>query len=160
MAARDIVLIGVVIFALGIGFLIFHYISNTAFDVMLANPDLNSSATTVSVFQATKTTLNMMDYIITAVFIGLLLALMIGAWFISGYPIFMVLYMIVGAIGIVAGAIMSNIWEQVSQSSNFIATLGSFTITNHLLTYLPIYVTGAYIIGVIVMFAKPQEGLA
>lgn len=160
MAARDIVLIGVIIFSLAIGFLVLHYIGNTAFDVMLAEPSINTSASTVSIFQASKNTLDMLDYVITGVFIGLLLALMIGAWFISGYPIFMVLYMIVGAIGIAAGAIMSNIWEQVSQSSNFITTLASFTITNHLVTYLPMYVTGAYIIGIILMFAKPQGGAA
>lgn len=155
-SARDVLLVAVLIFVFGIGFLIIHYAMTTAVDAMTGNTEINSSSNAVSSLNAVKTvTLARLDYVIFGLFIGLVLGLLISGWFVGGHPIFMFIYFIVVIIGVVISAFMANFWETISQSSTFLATTASFPITNHLLLYLPIYVGIVGFIGVVVMFAKP-----
>jgi hypothetical protein len=99
-----------------------------------------------------------LDYVIFGLFIGLVLALLITAWFIGGNPVFMFLYFIFVVLAVVMSAILSNVWESYSGNSVFGLTIASFPITNNLLSYLPLYIGIVGFIGVVAMFAKPYLG--
>ena len=163
MAVKDVLMIGVLIFTFAIGFFIFHSISNTVINQMIANPQINSSNATVNVLQGTQRVTARMDYVIFGLFIGLIIALILTSWFIGGNPIFMFIYFIVLVFGIVTSVVLSNVWEEVSTKAIFGTTVASFPITNHLMTYLPIYSAIIGIVGLVILFAKPalagnQEG--
>jgi len=155
MAARDIVVIGFILFALGMGFFILNFTMNTTVDHLLNTSQINESADVRNAFSSMSTVVNRLDYVIFALFIGLTLGLIISGWFVGGNAIFMFIYFLIVSITIAICTVLSNIWVQVSESSVFGTTVVSFPTTNHILSYLPYYITVIGIIGLIVMFAKP-----
>ena len=155
MAARDIAVIGALVFAFALGFFILHFALNTTITAIIAVPEVNQSAGAVESFQAVSSMTERFDYIVFGLFIGLTLALIISGWFVGGYPIFMFLYFIVIVVSVVLSAGLSNVWETVSQSAQFGMTVVSFPIANNLLLNLPLYVAVVGFIGITVMFVKP-----
>lgn len=155
---RDLILITVVIFAFAIGVFVLYFMFNSSVDKMLDIPQINDSAKTVESLQASKHTSERFDYIVFSVFMGMVLALMVTSWFVSGNPVFMFIYFVMIIIGVAISAIKANAWSDVSQSSIFGSTVTHFPLTNHLLSYYPIYIAAVGVVGLIVMFAKPYLG--
>jgi len=155
MAARDILLVGVLIFTFAIGFFTIHYTVNTTVDQLIAEPSINESAAATETMTVSKTISNRLDYVIFGLFIALVLGVIITGWFVGGNPIFMFIYFIVVVIAVVLGMIFSNVWTNISESSIFGTTVTYFTITNNIMVNLPIYLAIIGIIGLVVMFAKP-----
>lgn len=155
MASQDVLLIGILIFVLGIGFFLIHNVINTAVDSIVANPVINQSNSSVMAFQGIGNMTDKFDYMILIIFIGLALALVITGFLVGGLPIFMAIYMIIIFLSVIISAILSNVWESLSTKAVLISTLSSFPITNHILLYLPVYITILGFVGIVVMFGKP-----
>lgn len=155
MASKDVLLVGVIIFAFALGFFVINYAMNTIVDDMVGISAINESNSTVQALQGVQGLMGRLDYIITGLFIGLVLALIITGWFIGGIPIFMFIYFIVVVIGVVVSTILSNVWETFTGSAVFGTTVNSFPIANNLMLNLPIYMAIVGFIGMVVMFAKP-----
>lgn len=156
-SVRDVILIGVLVFAVAIGLFVINFMMGQTVSKITTNPSINSSAASLSAFQSITTKITpKFDYLVFAFFIGLVLALVITGYFIGGNPIFMFIYFIGIVLAVVLSAVLSNVWEQVISSPTFGTTISSFPITNHLMSYLPIYMAVVGFIGIVVMFAKPQ----
>jgi hypothetical protein len=158
MAARDVILIGALIFTFGMGFFVIHYAFGTITDAMIAIPEINQSTDAVTAFEGVQEITSRLDYVVFGLFFGLVLALIITGWFIGGNPIFMFIYFIVVVLGTVLGFVLANVWETISQSAQFGTTVVSFPLTNNLLLNLPVYTIVVGFIGIVVMFAKPYFG--
>ena len=159
MAFRDVALIGVLIFALGVGFLSLHYMFNTSVDAMLGVGEVNASADTVSALGSAKDLTGRLDWVVFAIFIGLVLAMLIASWFIPGHPIFMFIYFLAVLIIVVVAAVLSNAWETFSDTDPISGSTSSFGITNHLLNNLPLYLGVAGFLGMVILFGKPRDGV-
>lgn len=159
MAFRDVALIGVLIFTLGVGFLSLHYVFNTSIDGMLAVSVINESDDTVSALSSAKALTERLDWIIFAVFMGLLLAMLIASWFIPGHPIFMFIYFLAVLIIVIVGAVLSNAWDMFADQPPISASKSSFGITDHLLSNLPLYLAVAGFLGMAILFGKPRDGV-
>lgn len=156
MSARDVILLAVVLFAVGIGLFAFNFMFNSSINSIIANDQINSSTAAVEAFQSTQTSvINRFDYIVFGVFVGLILALIITSWYIGAHPIFIAIYFLLIVIGVTASTILANAWEEFSTASVFGTTVTSFPITNHLLSNLPYYIAVIGFLGIVVMFAKP-----
>jgi len=155
MAARDSIVVGVTIFAVGIALFVTAFMVVQMVTRMVAIPAINSSAAAVSSLNATSNLTNRYDYVIFGLFIGLVLATIITGWFIGGQPIFMILYFIVVVIGVIGSSILSNVWETTTTMPVFGTTINAFPITNHILLNLPLYTTLFGFVGIVVMFARP-----
>ena len=157
IAARDVLWIAVIVFALGIGLFGIHYMLNQTVDKMLKIEQINESSGTVTAFGNIKNLTNKFDYFVFGVFIAFVLGLIVTSWFIPAHPIYMFAYFLVVVISVVISTVLANSWELISQSSIFGNTVVSFTLTNNLLMNLPIYVAVIGFIGIVLMFAKPSE---
>lgn len=155
MAARDIMVAGVIIFFVAILFFVSHNISNTVFTKMIGTSAINESSAALSVLQSSKAATNRMDYVVFGVFIGLCLAILITGWFIGGNPIYMAVYSLVWIFSVVMATILANTWETTTQASVFGTTITSFPIANNIMLNLPIYIAVIGFLGLVVMFAKP-----
>lgn len=156
-SARDIALVGILIFAFGATFLVVHMMTDTVITQFENNSEVNSSTDAITAFQGTRAATNRLDYVVGGLFTALMLGIIITGWFVGGHSIFMIVYFIVIITSIITSAVLSNVWETVSTSAQLISSLTSFPITDHLLTYLPRYSLIVGFIGVIVMFAKPKN---
>lgn len=158
MAARDVVLIGVLVFALAVISFVVYFIANRATDQMLSMPAINQSASTVEVLKTVETNSNRLDGFIFAVFLGLSLSLILTGYFIGGHPIFMIFYFIVIVAAVFASMILANTWESTTNASIFGSTITHFPLTNHVVLNLPMYIVIVGMLGMIAMFAKPDAG--
>lgn len=159
MAFRDVALVGILVFALGVGFLSLHYVFNNSVDVMLGVGEINESADTVSALGSAKDLTGRLDWVVFGIFIGLVLAMLISAWFIPGHPIFMFVYFLAVLVIVVVGAVLSNAWETFSGTAPISASASAFSITNHLLNNLPLYLGVAGFLGMVILFGKPRDGV-
>ena len=155
MAARDVVLIGVLLFVFSISFFILHFVTSTMTDSLTAVSTINESESAIDIFEGTQSMTERYDYLILSIFIGFILSLIITGWFIGGHPLFMFIYFIFIVISVILSTILSNVWESVSTEAIFGTTVASFVITNNIMGNLPIYMSIIGFIGMIVMFAKP-----
>jgi len=153
---QDILATGVILFVLALGIVIIHYATDTVLVDMITNPIINDSNTTVGVLQDTKDLTNRFDYIVFGVFIGLILSAIVGGYLSGGaHPVLMFIYFLILVVAIVVASLLSYVWLEPLSTSNLATTIStSFPITNHLITYLPIYVSGISFIGLIIMFLK------
>tara|TARA_Y100000310_G_scaffold304896_1_gene344514 strand:+ start:1808 stop:2293 length:486 start_codon:yes stop_codon:yes gene_type:complete len=158
MSARDVVLIGVILFSVAMGLFVIHFAGTTIVNNMLSVGVVNESEGAVTALGSITEAVNRLDYIVFAVFIGLLLGLIITGWFIGGNPMFMFIYFLVSVIGVIISMVLANVWEDVSGASVFGTTVSNFPLANNLMLYLPVYVAVAGFIGIVVMFGKPYFG--
>jgi hypothetical protein len=157
---RDVVLIGVILFALSTGVLVIFFASQQVVGQMVLIPAINQSAGTVTVLNATNENMARFDWLLFGAYIGMVLALMITSWYVPGNAIYAFVYMIVAVIAVIVSAFLANMWEAISQATVLSGASASFPIVNHLLTYLPMYTSVVAFIGLVVMFAKPQNEVA
>ena len=155
MAARDVLMIGVLLFTFAIGFFIINYVVGEVVTDMTETPTLNDTTGFSDTMGGITKVTGRLDYVVFGLFIGLILSLIITGWFIGGNPIYMFIYFIVTIIAVVLATFFANVWEQVSETAIFGTNVASFTLTNNIMLNLPIYMAVVGFIGLIAMFAKP-----
>lgn len=155
MSAENSIIIAAIGFAVALVLLTAFYAGNSMVNAMVQNSQVNSSESTRTSLLAGQTQFNKFDYIYFAFFIGVVLSTIIAGFLVGGHPIFMGIYFIVVIISSIVAAIISNVWETFTGTSQFIASAASFPITNHIMGLLPMYAVITGILGMIAMFAKP-----
>jgi hypothetical protein len=158
MDMTDIVVIGAVLLGLAVSMFTLAFVFNQAETVLLAESHFNETTESRGAIDHISDITARYDYIFFMSFMGIVLAIMVGSWFLSGNPIFLIVYVILWMIGIVVAVPLSNGWETISTKVVFGATLSSFPITNHIMNLLPIYITVIGFMGLILMFLKPGGG--
>jgi len=155
MAARDVVLIGVMVFALATALFVTNFASREVTSRMMGISAINQSDAAMEALAGSEAVTDRMDYVVFGVFIGLVLALLITGFLIGGNPIFMFIYFIVVVISVVLSTVLANVWEEITQQAIFGTTVSSFPISNNLMLNLPIYMAVVGFFGMVIMFAKP-----
>lgn len=107
-------------------------------------------------FQATinvaNNTLSAVWYV---VFGGLLLGLMITAWYMPTHPIMVAPFIVLLIIGVIVGVALSNTYEALSSVSQLSDAADTQTSVNFIMSNLPYTALIIGIITLIVTFAKP-----
>lgn len=155
MAAKDVILTGILVFIFAIGFFVVFFMSNVVTTRMMGIAAINQSQAAVEALQGSQAVAQKMDYVVFGLFIGLVLAMIITSWYVGANPIFMFIYFLVIVLGVTFSTMLSNVWETITQSSIFGTTINYFPISNNLLTNLPLYTAVIGFLGLVVMFAKP-----
>ena len=155
MAARDILMISIVIFTVAFSFLIIHFVANTMTTALIDVESLNETEQFVPIMEGVENMTERMDYLGFGVFIALILGLVITGWFVGGNPLFMFVYFILVVMAVIISTIFDFVWDAISGASTFTTTLVSFPIMNHILSNLPMYMSIIGMVGLVVMFAKP-----
>lgn len=156
MAARDIIVVGIILFVFAMAFFVIKFTADTAITSLVAIPQINQSTATVTALQGSQTNVNnRLDGLFFGVFIGLVIAMIITSWFVGANPIFLFIYFIIALISVVTSTVFADTWQSITQASVFGTTISTMPLTNHIISYLPIYLTVLSFIGIIVMYAKP-----
>jgi hypothetical protein len=157
----DIIFIIIAVFVFAIAFLFIGYMTEI-FQGALHNISMVNDSTIAigALDHGLDTVQNKLDYVFFMVFIGMVVAMVITAWFIGGMPIFMFIYFILTVISVILSAVIANVWEDMNATAIFFsATKATLPLTNYVLTYLPVIMAIVGILGLIAMFAKPvMEG--
>lgn len=156
MAARDVLLVGVLLFIVGIGFFVVNFATNTAIDSLKNNTEFNSSPTSIQALSDSQdNAVNRVDWFFFGFMLAFVFGILITGWLVGSHPVFMFFYLLIIIVGVVLSAVFANVWETITQASVFGSTISHMPIANHVLTNLPLYLAGLGIVGIMVMFAKP-----
>lgn len=158
-SVRDIIIIAVLLFAVGISITFAVMIGHDVNSNLLSQPSLNNSAEAVSVIQHSDAALNMTDYMYLACFIGFFIAILITGYFVGGIPIVAPIYFFVVVIFTFVSLILQGVWGDIGGSALIIAATLNLPITNFILTHLGYLMAIFGLVGILAMFAKPREGI-
>ncbi len=151
----DVAFLVITLFFIGVVSFIGLFVFGQIKDRLVTSPAINETAEAVQALEDVNNRTPMFDYFGLAVFIGFTLSIIITGWFIGGNPLFMIVYFLVLVALVVVCMVISNVWENFTQADTFGYATSPLPITNHLLTYLPIYIVIVAFLGIIAMFAKP-----
>lgn len=156
MSVEDIGSIAVVCFVSAIILTVIGFIGITLSDSFSSAPMFVNDTNSQAQFNAMKTTSYKIDWVFLGIFIGLIIAMMITAWFIAGNPIFLILYFLAVIIFTVISFFLSNFWESFSTTTAFTTIISHLRLTNFIMLNLPYFIAVVGMIGIVVMFAKPN----
>lgn len=157
-SARDIALMSVTVFGIGLVSFLLLFVYNSVSDIMIESPEINGTAAAV-ILEDHQGTMAQSDYLTFAVLIGFTIGVVITGWLVGGITPFMILYVIfLIVIGAVSG-MLQYVWESISLMSVFGATLNSMPLTNFLLSNLTLFIVITGFLGLISMYISGQRAL-
>lgn len=156
MTVRDVVFVAVILLVTGVFMFIGNFLTNTVMDVALTHPELNSSQGAVDAYNSIKTQTNKLDYVYFAYFIGMVFGIFITAWLVGGNNIFTFFYVIVMIFAVLLSPILSSVFDQFITTPAIVATGNNFPIMIYIMDNLPVLMSIIGMIGLIIMFAKPN----
>lgn len=160
-SVQDVGIAMIYFFGAVILFLVVAYSFDVMVDKIKLTPAINSSSVSISSFESANELTKRYDYVSLAILLGFTLAIIITGWLVPVNSIFMWLYLLFLSVIVMVSGILSYVWGQIYQSSNgrFVDIIGThFPIANHILNFFPIYITIIGFLGMLVMFAKPNNG--
>lgn len=141
---------------------VFAIISIISYTIWLdAEPKLNQnldSDTAANITADTGTAITNLDYAIMTIIIGLLLATMIGAYFINTHPVFFIASFLLLLLMLIFMPILSNVFSDVTSHSSISVAAESFSISSSFFNDLPKYFVIMAGLVLIAMFAKHRTG--
>lgn len=159
MTLRDVVyLAGAGFLTIFLGLLIYHFVFSQIASQLVLTPAVNQSSTAVDVLNTGQTIINSYDKLAIAGFFAIFLAFMVTSWFTRSYPILIPFYLLGGIAAGILAMFTSNIWEELTQGSSLVTSLTYFPFADHIMLHLPVYIAVFFVVGIIVIFAKPSGG--
>jgi len=100
---------------------------------------------------------NTFDKVFLLLYVGLLLASLIGAWYVDVHPVFFVISLFLLIFFMIVAGVVNNVYATMMQNSNFSSFESQFPIINLFMGNLigVMVITSALIM--IALFAKPKE---
>ena len=150
----DLILVAVVLFGLAIGGFVLHEVFDQANDkIQVSNLGTDSKA-----FNATQNAKypTMLDNFFLILFVGLGLAVFIGAFFLQSHPVFFIFAVIILGFIVIIAAILGNAYEEFVGNEEFSAVEANYTVIPFVFNN---FVTVIAVIGFLLMiglFAKTR----
>jgi len=156
-SVRDILIVAVILFAVGITVVFAVDIGHRVNSNLLTVPVMANNSNAVSVINNSDAAINQTDYIYLALFIAFFLSIVIAGWLVGGVPIAAPIYFFVVVIFGFVAVILQSVWGDIAANSQvFNATL-NMPITSFILSHLGYFTVIFGLVGILVMFAKPNE---
>ena len=156
-SVRDILLICVLLFVVGIGIVFIANISHRINSNILVVPAFNNSAEAVEVINSADAAINYVDFIYLALFISFFISLVIFGYLVGGSAIMAPIYFFIVIIFSFVSVLLQLAWIDIAASSQLVTTVASLPITNFILSHLGYFTVAMGLVGIIAMFAKPPE---
>lgn len=106
----------------------------------------------------TKSTIRMYNNLFPLILTGLVVFLIISAFFINSHPVFFFISLLLLMTLITLGVAFSNMYQRIIEDSNFAASAADFGIMNLFMEKLTWIILIIFVITAIILFAKPWGG--
>lgn len=151
----DLVVFLIIILAVAIsGLFLFFIYSETQEEIMKqyegSNPAVNKS------LLAGENVINMLDYFWIGLFIALAIGLAITSMVTDVHPAILGVFLLVGAIVITISAQFTNVYEEISGTTQLVNASNAMTTQNYVMANLPLIILIIIVIMVIILLAKPR----
>lgn len=156
-SVRDIIIIAVLLFAIGISIFFSVKVGHSVNAQILNISIINDSAEAKSVINHADIALDMSDYIYLACFIGFFIAIIVTGYIVGGMPIMAPIYFFLVVLFTFVSVLLQNVWTDIANSDSLITIQSNLPITYFILTHLGYFMAIFGIVGIIMLFAKPRE---
>jgi hypothetical protein len=156
-SVRDILVIAIVLFAVGISILFAVNIGHRVNSNLLIIPAFNNSVTATSAINHADAAINMVDYLYLACFIAFFISIIIFGWLSSSYPILAPIYFFIVIIFVFVSIILQLAWNDIALNPQALTATASIPITAFILSHLGLFMAVFGLVGILVMFGKPQN---
>lgn len=154
-SVRDVIIVAIVLFAIGIGILVQVNVSHKVLSKMRLNPQFNASSDAMNVLSKGDVALDKMDYVYFGAFLGFFISIIIFGYLVGGYEIFSVIYFFLLIIFVVISYVLQVSWTSVVNSADFVTTAASLPLTNFIVSNLALFTAIMGLVGLLAMYAKP-----
>lgn len=156
----DVGLVAIAVFGAAVIFLLIDHTIIEYESAWSNNTIVNSSSQAVSSVRAVRDLADSrLDYIVFALFMGLVLTIIISGWLVAANPIFSFFYFIVIVLFVIVSAILSFVWDKITTTGALVPTVANFPITNFIMTHFPKLIAVVGFIGLVVTFAKQRKDI-
>jgi hypothetical protein len=156
-SVRDILVVAIILFVVALttvfSVMVGHKVNSEILNVQV----VNDSAEAVEVIESVDRAINMSDYVYLALFIGFFISVVMFGWFVGGTPIMAPIYFFIVVFFVFISIILQLTWIDIVSSSELISTVAVLPITNFLMSHLGYFMSVFGLVGILVMFAKPQS---
>lgn len=152
--AADMIYGAVMLFALAF-VLIIGYVVYTNMMPELRNSALNTSAETIAALESGQDIIDTFDYLWVGILVAIILGIALTSMFVKVHPAFYFVLIIVLAITILLSSIFSNMYAEISSTTEINAT-SAFPMQNYAFSQFPLVMLIVGIIGIIILFSKSR----
>ena len=153
---RDILVFSIILFIIGLAVVMSNYISHSIALSIINSTTISSNPYANATMTAGNAAINMGDYIYLGLFIGLLLFIIVSAWFVSDYPIFAPIYFFGLVIVVFVSYVLQGSWLNFLTNSVMGSTALNLPITSFILSNLCYFTAVAGLIGLVLIYGKPK----
>lgn len=154
-AIRDIALITIVLFILGLIIVFVVKVNHEVNGRLLEQPSINSTSEAVDIVEKQDVNTDLMDYVFLCVFIGFFFGVLVVGWIVSGHPGFSVFYFLLLIIFVFVALMFQFAWTDFTANVALVSTLARLPITNFILSNLGVMMTIMGLAGLATTYAKP-----
>lgn len=92
------------------------------------------------------------------ILLGLIIMTLVSAFFIQSHPVFFFISLIVLGVAVMLAVVYSNVYQTITEDTNFGSTASSFPVTNLLMQYLPFLIAIIVIALLIILSWRGSTG--
>lgn len=120
-----------------------------------AVPEGETSFNVTSFGDTTKSTIGTYNNLFPLLLVGLLIFLMVSAFFIDTHPVFFFVSLLLLMVLITLGAAFSNMYQSIIEAPEFATTAADFGIMNLFMEKMTWIILIIFVIVAVILFAKP-----
>jgi len=144
-------------------FIIMYYVWNQISPELSASlsnavPEGETSYNVTEMGLKTKDTIGTYNNMFPLLLVGLLLFVIVSAFFIDSHPVFFFVSLILLMVLVTLGAVFSNLYQSIIETPEFAADAADFGIMNLFMEKLTWIILIIFVIAAIILFAKPGGG--
>lgn len=152
---EDVIFIGIIAAVLGVFILVMAYITPEISD-KLRGTEINDSSAARTALNYSDTFASRLDVVFLIVFVGLIMGMLVSAFLIDAHPIFIPIFIFFLAFAVVAGAVMSNVYETFTEDPTLAATAAQNTFTGAILDNYVLIIIVVGVLSMILTFGKSR----
>ena len=152
--ARDIMVIAIILFVVGIGLLVTVFTGNTVINKVKVQTTIANNSNSVTVLNNSQQAINYSDYAYLGGFIGFFISLLVFAWFVPGYPVLSIIYFILLILFGFISVIFQNVWSYIISQQAFSSTVVNIPITSYICSHLAYFMVVFGLISMTIMYSK------
>lgn len=154
---EDVIFIAIIAAVFAIFILVMAYITPQISD-KLRGTEINNSAAARTALDYSDTFAARLNSVFLIVFVGLIMGMLVSAFLIEAHPIFIPIFIFFLGFAVVAGVVMSNVYESFSDSTEFAATAAQNTYVTAILDNYVLIIIVVGVLSMILTFGKLNFG--
>jgi hypothetical protein len=147
----------VILFAVGIGGILFAKVFLAVTSEMKAMPEF-SNTTTENIEYVEAKTIPFLDYLFFFSFVAITIGLIISSIYIDVHPALMVIFIIALVVAVVLAGIFANAFVEIGEETEILSTYNQFVLTQIIITHLPLLVFVVGLVVIIILYGKSRGG--